>query len=284
MDDEQAKTLDKQETLSFDPLKEREIIVKEREIALKELETKVQLEINHRNIWFTSPLLIGLASALFGLLGTALGAVLQGQSNFQLEKHKLEASSQLERQKFEFSLILKALESKDKLILMGSDRKEAAKKLAFLVNLGVIKTVNLNAIKKLVDNPDDLPTFDGDTNLVKSTFSCQLVNRIPTTVVQHPTRGFVSIIRWTRSNYAGGLSSVDQCKKVSSRFKEAQEKGILNFLTTVKRGDAGIICASKSKNGCEFELFEVPSKVNPESILEDIMRLNRSASASALTQ
>ncbi|MGK7899692.1 MAG: hypothetical protein AB4372_40270 [Xenococcus sp. (in: cyanobacteria)] len=72
-------------------LEERELALKEREIALKEREAEHKPQFDKTNAWFTSPLLIAIVSTIFG---TAIGAALQGYSNFQLE-----------RQKFEFSLI-----------------------------------------------------------------------------------------------------------------------------------------------------------------------------------
>jgi hypothetical protein len=119
-------------------LRERELALKERELALKEQEAKAKIELEKRGIWFTSPLLIGLASAIFGLIGTGVGAVLQGYSNFQLE-----------RQKFEFALIQKALDIKD--------RNEAAKQLIFLVDSGVIQSLDGEKIRRIAEQPDRLP-------------------------------------------------------------------------------------------------------------------------------
>lgn len=121
-------------------IREREITLKEREIAFKEQETKAKIELDKRGVWFSSPLLIGLFSAVFGILGTGIGAALQGYSNLQLE-----------RQKFESSLIQKALEIKD--------RKEAAKTLLFLVNSGVIQSLDKAKIRKIAENSEQLPAL-----------------------------------------------------------------------------------------------------------------------------
>lgn len=119
-------------------LKERELILKEKELALKEQEAKAKIEFEKRNLWFSSPLLIGALSATFGLIGTGIGAGLQGYSNFQLE-----------RQKFESSLIQKSLEIKD--------RNEAAKSLLFLVDSGIIQSLDGARIRKIAENPEQLP-------------------------------------------------------------------------------------------------------------------------------
>lgn len=127
----------------------RELALKEKELVLREQESKAKIELERRGIWFTSPLLIGLASAIFGLIGTGVGAALQGYSNFQLERQKFDTNFQLERQKFEFTLIQKALDIKD--------RNEAAKQLIFLVDSGVIQSLDGGRIRKLAENPSQLP-------------------------------------------------------------------------------------------------------------------------------
>jgi hypothetical protein len=136
-------------------LREKEFILKEREIALKEQEVREKINLEKRGLWFSSPLLIGVFSAVFGLLGTGIGAALQGYSNFHLERQKFDLNFQLERQKFEFSLIQKALEIKD--------RNEAAKQLLFLVNSGVIQSLDSEKIRKIAERPEDLPIANNIT-------------------------------------------------------------------------------------------------------------------------
>jgi lysozyme len=118
-----------------------ELDLKKAELALKEKELAAKLEGEKRNIWFTSPLIVGALSAIFGLLGTGIGAALQGYWN-----------TQLERQKFESVLIQKALEQKD--------REEVAKSLLFLVKAGLIQSLNAEKIEKLVkEEPDQIPLY-----------------------------------------------------------------------------------------------------------------------------
>ncbi|MBW4655969.1 MAG: hypothetical protein KME20_23445 [Kaiparowitsia implicata GSE-PSE-MK54-09C] len=83
-------------------------------------------------------LLIGVLTIISGLIGTGIGVSLQGYW-----------SSQLERQKFEFALIQKALET--------SDNQEAAKQLLFLVDSGVLQSLDSSKIRRLAENPEQLP-------------------------------------------------------------------------------------------------------------------------------
>jgi hypothetical protein len=271
MSNSQPQSTEKQQVILTDPYKEQELLLKEREVNIKELEVNAQIEINRRNRWSTSPLLIGIVSVVFGSLGTAL---LQGYWN-----------NQLERQKFEFNLISRALEGKDKNILLSSNNKEAAKKLSFLVKLGLIKTLDPNLIKQLAQDPEKLPDFSIEPRQENSVFSCQIVGGTPTTVAAHSIRGKVVLIKWMATDYPSGLSAKDQCEKVSSRFQQSNENGMLNFITTKVENGKGFICATKTKKGiCDFELFEVPSSIDPKSIVEGIYKLNSSVNADAIQQ
>lgn len=95
-------------------------------------------EAKRRRIWLTSP----LALAVVGLLGTGIGASLQGYWN-----------TQLERQKFESTLIQKALET--------SKKEEAANNLKFLVDAGLIQSLDKSKIAQLAKTPANLPTGTG---------------------------------------------------------------------------------------------------------------------------
>src|SRR5438552_14658709 len=127
-----------QETGSKEHEIKDEFDLKKAEYALKVQEFKAQSKVNERNSWFTSPILVVVLSALFGLLGSGIGAALQGYSN-----------TQLERQKFEATLIQKALES--------TQQEERARNLLFLVDAGLIKSLDSRKIEELARNPARLP-------------------------------------------------------------------------------------------------------------------------------
>jgi hypothetical protein len=98
---------------------------------MKEPENKQKAE--SKGVW-SSPLTL----ALVGLIGTGIGASVQGFWN-----------TKLERQKFESSLILKSLET--------SDQQQAAKSLKFLVDAGLIPSLDSKKIEDLAKNPMELP-------------------------------------------------------------------------------------------------------------------------------
>jgi hypothetical protein len=64
------------------------------------------------------------------------------------------SSTQLERSKFEYTLIQKALEIKD--------RRDAAKNLKFLVDVGVIQSLDSQKITSLANDPESLPTYSSN--------------------------------------------------------------------------------------------------------------------------
>src|SRR5262245_39636647 len=90
------------------------------------------------SFWFTSatPLLL----AFVGLLGTGVGAVLQGYWN-----------TKLEREKFEFTLIQKALEN--------ADKTEAGRNLMFLVQAGLLSQFDGKKLKLWQVNPNNFRAF-----------------------------------------------------------------------------------------------------------------------------
>ena len=128
-------------------IEERKLLLAERELSLKEQELRANINLKTREVWFTSPVLIGIASAVFGLLGTGVGAALQGYANIRLE-----------RQKFEFLLIQTSLEPSAEGD-SNDDRQEAARQLIFLVDSGIIQSLDAEKIKQLAEEPENLPTF-----------------------------------------------------------------------------------------------------------------------------
>jgi hypothetical protein len=92
-----------------------------------------------KHLWLTSPVVIGVTSALFTVLGTGIGVLLQGHSN-----------TQLERQKFESALILKALET--------TKKEDTANNLKFLLDAGLIQSLDKGKIYELAKTPANLPS------------------------------------------------------------------------------------------------------------------------------
>lgn len=117
--------------------------LKQAELDLRREELKAKVAGERRNILLSSPLIVAGLTAVFGLFAAGVGAALQGFWN-----------TRLERSKFEFTLIQKSLEIKD--------RREAAKNLKFLVDAGVIQSLDAGKIASLADKPESLPTYSAN--------------------------------------------------------------------------------------------------------------------------
>lgn len=141
-----------QRIASDNALTEREVTLKERELILREKELEAKIKLDKKSLWLTSPLLIGGITAISGLIGTGIGAILQGNANFKLE-----------RQKFEFTLIQKALQA--------LNQNEAAKQLLFLIDSGVIISLDGEKLRNIAEkNPSQLPVLVPNTATSREVF------------------------------------------------------------------------------------------------------------------
>ena len=127
--------------------------LQEKEFLLKAKQTLNQLKIDQRNLWLSSPLLIALATSIGGLAGATLTGLLE-----------IYSSAQLERQKFEFSLIeqqLSAIHSEEEKTKdeLEKAKQDAAESLVFLVDVGIIKSLNKEQIREWAENPSSLPAL-----------------------------------------------------------------------------------------------------------------------------
>jgi hypothetical protein len=134
----------------------------EKDITIREKELDAKIRLDKKNIWLTSPLLIGCISAVVGLIGTGIGVTLQGRASYTLE-----------RQKFEYSLIQNALKA--------STQEEATKQLVFLIDTGVIVSLDGNKLRNIAKtSPREIPFYNPGTfeQRVKSGLFDYLVGRI----------------------------------------------------------------------------------------------------------
>jgi hypothetical protein len=94
------------------------------------------------NKWLKSQYAPIILSAIFALLGTGVGAWIQGVANRNLEK-----------QKFEADLVLKMIET-------NGDQQAAAQNLNFLVQTGLVNDDNLRVkLSKIIKNPREVPSL-----------------------------------------------------------------------------------------------------------------------------
>ncbi|MBN1203455.1 MAG: hypothetical protein JXB05_00840 [Myxococcaceae bacterium] len=123
---------------------EGDLRLREAELELR----KREQESNRKTAALSSPVIVAVFSALFGVLGTGLGAGLQGYWN-----------ASLEQQKFEYGLLEKALVTDND--PATDDLDLAKKKLLFLVESGVISRLDREQIKRMASDPSQLPVVQG---------------------------------------------------------------------------------------------------------------------------
>jgi hypothetical protein len=120
-----------EETLKFEKEKvDREFLIKEREIELRKREVELKEKEFQKTKWGLLDPASPIWLAVIGVIGTFIGAWLQGSSN-----------ESLERKKFESELILKTATS--------NDIEQNSKNLKFLLDAGFI-TEGKDSIKKML--------------------------------------------------------------------------------------------------------------------------------------
>lgn len=101
--------------------------------------------VKQQSFWQSS-IGVTIATALVGLVGTGVGVSIQGYHD-----------TKLERQKFESTLILQALEP--------VDPNARANYLLFLIEAGLVDSLDVEQIKALTDDPARLPSTNPDLKL-----------------------------------------------------------------------------------------------------------------------
>ena len=116
---------------------ELKICQAELDLKIKEFEAKIEADRKGYWVsWISTPLLL----TIVGLLGTGVGALIQGYWN-----------TQLERNKFEYTLVMKAFEASD-------NKHEVAITLDFLEDVGLLHNVKGSRLNDFAKNPDKIPT------------------------------------------------------------------------------------------------------------------------------
>ena len=199
------------------------------------------------------------------------------------------SATRLERQKFEYSLIEKALVSDEGLFLAEGEtsRQEATRRLEFLINIGVIKVLDEDALRKAAENPAELPTFNEETagaSLTETTFSCKNDlddNPVMGIVILSRSVGnvesrYISMIKF--STEIEGTTSIERCNTVAAQFQKAYDEDKLKFIRTGKANNQPVLCASNESGGeCEIILLTLPSDESARTALTKLLTLNRAS-------
>lgn len=165
----------------------------------KELESSENAQVSEEesapkrfSFLLNSSVLVAVASSL---LGTALGAFITGWYGLTLE-----------RQRYEYSLIQKAVETQD--------YHQAATRLKFLVDTGIIRSLNANAIRDLAEkDASSIPVYP--PLIAKS--STPKTNPFPDYTV------FVCDTQWKES------SAIEMAKEIINSLSSMKRVGEVKF-------------------------------------------------------
>ena len=199
---------------------------------------------------------------------TILGTYAAGLSEYG-------AQTKLERQKFEYSLIEKSLVS-DEGSFIGNEetsRSEASRRLEFLIDTGVITTLNTEAIRRAAENPRDLPTLQSRDS---TSFSCRSNSEGVPTMFVETLRGTFPVIEFS-SDFPEPYTSEKRCNEVSARFQISYDRGELNYLRTFNMGGQPVLCAADTTSECKAILLTLPSWIDAKEALESIVNVRNSA-------
>lgn len=131
---------------------ENDIRLREKELELKWAKFRAEQATKSRTIKYAfSPLLTTIIAIASAVLGTIIGAGIQGIFNLKLEQKKLESN-----------LILKAIQT--------GDQNESAQNLLFLAEIGLISDYD-GRIVSLRDKPDKAPVLPPVTALNERSYA-----------------------------------------------------------------------------------------------------------------
>lgn len=112
-------------------------------------------------------------------------------------------------------------------------------------------------------------------------FSCELVNGLPTTVVQ-TVRGIIPTIHWVKS-FTGRYNNISQrCNEVSARLDRFNRNGQLKFIRTGNVNSYPVLCVDSgvSGNTCPKSsvLVTLPRGTDSGQMLQQMLDLRARAS------
>ncbi len=120
----------------------REFEIREKELEIKATQLKEIAQANKSRLFSSQS--VAMITILAGIIGTFLGATVQGYFNLDLEKKKMESS-----------LIIQAIET--------GNNKQSAKNLNFLVSAGFINDPD-NKISNLIGSDETIPVLPTKEN------------------------------------------------------------------------------------------------------------------------
>lgn len=118
------------------------------------------------------------------------------------------------------------------------------------------------------------PALSQSNAASKITFSCEINNGVPTTVLQAEDTQKV-IFNWQSERFASSNNPVDLCNDVSAKLNDySAQKSDLSVLTFKGFDQGGLpaICATDDLAACEMKLFTLSKAEQPVTIADQILK------------
>ena len=110
------------------------------------------------------------------------------------------------------------------------------------------------------------------------------LNNIPTTYARTKTGKRISFISWQRS-WSDEYTPEKRCDIVSKRFQKAEEKRLLNYITSGVVNKQNVICATRKYGGpCQELLFTLRDDDKPNDVLGALLGVGSLGRGSPLIQ
>ncbi|WP_415881155.1 COP23 domain-containing protein [Leptolyngbya sp. Cla-17] len=162
--------------------------------------------------------------------------------------------------------------------------KEILEVLGGVVGFGTVVWLLWRSVPALMPATSPSSQKSSALNQAPGRFYCGTDKGSPATLVDHPNRGIIVFIRWTKQYWTPlGSTPLERCKEVSSRFQKNKDYGKLNYIIRPSAEGYLAICASESKDTqCSPEqvLILLPPKIKPDEIIKELEEINSNTSAS----
>ena len=109
-------------------------------------------------------------------------------------------------------------------------------------------------------------------------------NNIPTTYARPKTGIRISLISWQKP-WSDEYTPKKRCQIVSQKFQKAEEKGLLNYITSEVVNRQNVICATRRYGGpCQELLFTLRDDDKPNDVLGALLGVGSLGRGSPLIQ
>jgi len=107
-------------------------------------------------------------------------------------------------------------------------------------------------------------------------------NNIPTTYARIKTGKRISVISWQKP-WSDEYTPEKRCQSVSQRFQKAEERGLLDYITSDVVNKQNVICATRRYGEpCQHVLFTLRDDDKPDEVIRELVGRGYKASGTVI--